>query len=367
MVWLLKSDQLINKLPTLISDVRAGIEAVANQGRINPFVDIYRLVFTLTIRMVGAHELAEDPVLRERFEYYFDLIDRSATPLSAMFPFFPWPAKIQRTYAGFRLYTLLDGIVKKRRKTGKAPNDAVQHLLGRGDGMAEIVYFITGALFAGQLNSGINAAMVLCYLATSPEWLSKVRAEVHRAAAKHGKDPGASILDKLGDLDLEAWESEFPAVQLCLRDSIRLNMPGTFFRKNTGSAPIHTGQGAEVVPPGSFPVYHVADVHMDPAVYAEPDQWDPSRYLPARAEDRKRPHAYLGWGSGRHPCQGMRFAKLEQNIITAYFVAAFDFQLEDEHGTALAKMENGDIQAIANHVPEKPYFLRIQQLGRFSS
>jgi len=32
---------------------------------------------------------------------------------------------------------------------------------------------------------------------------------------------------------------------------------------------------------------------------------------------------------------GMRFAKLENNIITAYFVATFDFHLEDKSGKML--------------------------------
>lgn len=363
MAGLMKSDRLANTLPMLISDVRWAVQAIADKGRIDPFVDIYRLVFTLTIRIVGAHELAEDATLRARFEYYFDLIEKSATPLSVMFPFFPWPATIRRNYAGLRLYLLLDNIVKKRRKTGKAPDDAVQQLLDSGDGMDEIAYFVMGALFAGKLNSGTNAAMVLCYLATSPKWLSQVRAEVHRAAAKHGKDGKASLLEKLDDLGLEAWENEFPVVQLCFRESIRLNLPGTVFRKYTGSEPIPTGHGAEVVPPGSFPIYPIADAHMDPDIYAEPSAWDPTRYLPERAEDKKRPHAYLGWGAGRHPCQGMRFAKLEQSIITAYFVAAFDFQLEDEHGVALTKMEHGDVQAFANSEPKKPYFLRTRRLA----
>jgi hypothetical protein len=29
---------------------------------------------------------------------------------------------------------------------------------------------------------------------------------------------------------------------------------------------------------------------------------DPSRYLPERAEDKKTPYAWVGWGAGRHPC-----------------------------------------------------------------
>lgn len=61
---LMKSDRLTNTLPMLISDVGLAVEVMADTGPINPFVDIYRLVFTLTIRIVGAHELAEDTMLR---------------------------------------------------------------------------------------------------------------------------------------------------------------------------------------------------------------------------------------------------------------------------------------------------------------
>lgn len=31
----------------------------------------------------------------------------------------------------------------------------------------------------------------------------------------------------------------------------------------------------------------------------------------------------MGWGHGRHPCIGMRWAKLQQNIILAYALAMF--------------------------------------------
>jgi cytochrome P450 len=59
--------------------------------------------------------------------------------------------------------------------------------------------------------------------------------------------------------------------------------------------------------------------------------WDPSRYLPDRAEDKKAPNAFVGWGTGRHPCLGMRFAKLESNIITVFFCSMFDFELLNEN------------------------------------
>jgi len=61
----------------------------------------------------------------------------------------------------------------------------------------------------------------------------------------------------------------------------------------------------------------------------------------------------------------MRFAKLEVNIITAFFVAALDFAggLEDETGSRLYEKENGNVNDIANNVPKKPYHLRFMRRG----
>ena len=50
-------------------------------------------------------------------------------------------------------------------------------------------------------------------------------------------------------------------------------------------------------------VYAIDDIHKDDKLYQDPARWDPSRYLPGREEDKKVPHAYVGWGSGLHPCR----------------------------------------------------------------
>lgn len=42
---------------------------------------------------------------------------------------------------------------------------------------------------------------------------------------------------------------------------------------------------------------------MDPQIYKDPHEWDPNRHDKARAEGMATPHAFLGWGSGNHPCR----------------------------------------------------------------
>jgi cytochrome P450 len=46
---------------------------------------------------------------------------------------------------------------------------------------------------------------------------------------------------------------------------------------------------------------------------------------------------WIGWGSGRHPCLGMRLAKLEAVIISVYLVAMFEYELSDKDGRQLAE------------------------------
>ena len=71
-------------------------------------------------------------------------------------------------------------------------------------------------------------------------------------------------------------------------------MIGTAFRKNISGKYIPAGVGDEVIPPNAFVAFTLGDVHLDPEVYKDPTKWDPSRYLPERAEDKQKPLAYIG-------------------------------------------------------------------------
>jgi cytochrome P450 len=361
LAYLLKNEQFRRKLTTLKSDVQEGIEAIKidPSGRTNPFESIYRIVFRLTIRMVGADEIADNPEVLEEALNLFEYIEASATATSIVFPKFPSPAVLKRTYAGARLYMMIENIVSKRAASDEKHDDALQYMLDQGDRSHKIIEFIVGALFAGLLNSGINAAWVLCYLATSSEWFAKAREEVRSTAAKHARDPTAPLRHQLDDVPLEAWEQDFPIVDLCLKDSIRLNLLGTAFRRNISGRDLPTGNGMEVIPADAFVTYATADVHQDPSIYPNPSVWDPARYLPGREEDKKGPHVWLGWGVARHPCLGMRFAKLEQNIITAYFLASFDFDLENEIGRKLSTPATIDQNGHSACKPKDPPYLRV--------
>lgn len=57
-------------------------------------------------------------------------------------------------------------------------------------------------------------------------------------------------------------------------------------------------------------------------------------------------------GIGRHPCPGMRFAKLENIVIVAFFLAYFDeIKVTDGSGKPLTRIPDCDIN---NHGTRKP-------------
>jgi cytochrome P450 len=112
---------------------------------------------------------------------------------------------------------------------------------------------VLGALFAGQLNSGINAAWMLLYLADNDHWHELVREEVESAANRHCTDTSLPLVDRLMQVPMEAWESEFPTIDLILKESIRLQLPGAAFRKNLSGQPIPVNkEGTEVIPADGY-------------------------------------------------------------------------------------------------------------------
>lgn len=219
--------------------------------------------------------------------------------------------------------------------------------------------FVLGALFAGQLNSGINAAWFFVYLATNKEWYKRVQDEVDAALKRH-RDPTkpnqtkAEIFDSL---TVDDWESEFTSIDLTLRECIRLQMVGTAFRHNVGGRDLTISKTTgEIIPRDAYAMYLIDDVHMNPEIYSNPGEFDPARF--ERGEDKKVHFGYLGWGVGRHPCLGMRFAKLEMMIIGAMFVAMFDYEALDGEGNVLKEAPKADRQQFHAHMPSFPLNLR---------
>ncbi|KAJ8603560.1 hypothetical protein MRB53_042103 [Persea americana] len=346
----------------MMKDARDRVQDLADalgssESRItDPFVSMYEAVFQMTMRRFGAQEIADDMSLCRKAEAYYKNISFDAAWTAIVFPWLPSWAAIKRTYNGGRLFMMFKAVADERAKTGRRRDDAMQFLFDQGDQMIDFIRFSIGAIFAGYLNTSVNVANQLCYLAINPDWLEACRAELLQAIAKHSSGSSGSVIDKLQTLPLDAWEKEMPVLYMVLRESIRLNLPGTLFRKNIGDTPVAFGDN--VVPPGAFASFHIATIHQNPDIYTDPLKFDPGRYTPERAEDKKEKYGYVGWGVSRHPCLGKRFAELESKMLLAFFIMRFDFELVDEKGREMRETAPLDLNAHSATKPTRPMLLR---------
>ncbi|KAF9872051.1 cytochrome P450 6A1 [Colletotrichum karsti] len=354
-VRLLRKEQLSKRLASLVNDTNDTTTRLAARadGISDPFEDMYRLVFQLTMRMVGCDEIAEDDALLVQTLRIFESIDAASTATKVMFPWAPTVGHFRRVYSGARMYMILEKVIKARKERGVEGTDALQYLMDQGDSTVEMVAFIVGALFAGLINSGINAAYLLCFLGADEKWYGEVRKEVDGVIAKHRKSADETPEDVLSRFGVEDWEAEFPVIDLGLKETIRHTITGCGFRYNGTGRDIAIGASGEVVPADSYAVYHFDDTHFDESIFEEPNRWDPARFLAPREEDKRDAHAFNGWGAGRHPCLGMRFAKLETYVTTALFVAKFDFHLCDENGKRMDKVPEDSVDR-NKHSASKP-------------
>ena len=168
---------------------------------------------------------------------------------------------------------------------------------------------------------------MLIDLAIHPEWREKCEKEVRDLLAHH-LDPPATLHESLAAVPLSAWEDELPILEACIRESHRTAISSLAIRRNVHEE-IKVCEW--VVGQGDFLVYSQADVHLNPDYYPEPHKYDPGRWLrPDPVPNAIYP--FLGWGAGRHPCTGIRAAKLEMKLILVLFLTSYEFDLVDKDG-----------------------------------
>jgi cytochrome P450 len=88
----------------------------------------------------------------------------------------------------------------------------------------------------------------------------------------------------------------------------------------------------ETLPVGA--IVMISDNFADPTVYADPDKFDPYRYITAREAN---PHSnyhvsltpsHMGFGYGGHACPGRFLASNMMKIAMAFMVVNYDWRVE---------------------------------------
>ncbi|MGQ0618801.1 MAG: cytochrome P450 [Panacagrimonas sp.] len=111
-------------------------------------------------------------------------------------------------------------------------------------------------------------------------------------------------------------------VDWVLREALRLYPPLTIIiRRAIRDCDF---QGWKIPKGTSVTLYPVATQRL-PQWWSDPDDFDPERFSPARAEHRRHPFAWAPFGGGAHMCLGLHFAELQVKAVLYAMLRAAQF------------------------------------------
>ncbi|ATY61066.1 cytochrome P450 6A1 [Cordyceps militaris] len=351
---ILTRERFSESLPSLVTDTDLVFRQLSMSGRAVPLFPVMcRLIYQLMHRVAGIHEVAESDKLLDSSLKHFSSIEK-CTAFQVMFNPWPLPGMLSKLWAAISLHRLVMRVMNERRKTGRVERDTLQLLMDYGEEDLEIVKVswhssllvpgswayhvepqcIISVLFAGLLNTGISSTWLLCYLAENRVWYEQVQAEVDMFVNKNRRTPEESVREILQRVPYNDWDTQFPSISVCLRETLRLGVYQPAYRRNMSGEDVEIPGTNQVIPKESFAFFSMGEVHMDETIYPNASEWEPARHLPGREEGAHRPHEFVGWGSGLHPCVGSKAATLEITVAVVTMVALNEFWLVERNGEA---------------------------------
>lgn len=224
------------------------------------------------------------------------------------------------------------------------PNDAISWLLNHyAPGQAQpdaIVVRILGMNFVA-LHTSTNAFTHALYqLASQPEYIAPLRAEVEEVIAREGWSKSA--MRDMHKIDSFLRESGRVSEGDCLVMNRKVVKDGGY-----------TFSDGTTLPKGTLVSVAMPSVHLNADVYPDPETFDAFRFSRMREEDSMKYQTvstdcdFIPFGHGRHACPGRFFAVNELKAMLAHVVLHYDVQLDGGSRTKPRSEYFGDI-ALAN-------------------
>ena len=154
-------------------------------------------------------------------------------------------------------------------------------------------------LLAGHETTANGLAWMWYLLSAHPEARERMQSEVD-----------AVLGDRTPDADDAA---RLPWTAACFQEAMRLYPPAWILERDA-IGPDEVGGFA--IPRHATVIISPFVVHRNPAVWKDPEVFDPERFLPGSAAGRPR-SAYLPFGAGRRMCVGAGFAMMEGTLLAA--------------------------------------------------
>jgi len=310
---LFRRDKMLHYVDVMQEVVQEWLDDLGNEGEMELTGEIVHLVQQVAGNCFLGRE-ANQQIGQDFWEQYANLAEGLDFVLP---PNLPLPKFIRRDRAKAKMSEILQPIIAERRANPGQYDDFLQDLVMKedqdGQPMSEEIVrnMLVGFMFAGHETTAGQATWTIISLLQHRDYRQLVEEEIERVA------PAGTHIDPQRMLQLDH-------VNWAVREVERLR-PSAELLMRVVKEDIQFGD--YTVPAGWLVQVSQYLGHKLPALFDEPEKFDPLRFAPDRAEDKQHRFALFGFGGGTHKCTGMNFANNEMTIITALLFREFDLEL----------------------------------------
>ncbi len=231
----------------------------------------------------------------------------------------PTPSNLRNRRAIARLDETIFRMIRERRREGVDKGDLLSMLLlardeaessASSDRMDDQqVRDEAMTLFLAGHETTANALSWAFYLLSqNPAAQERMHREID---ALEGATPTLALLERL------------PYTLAVFKEAIRLYPPAYVIGR---LAVRDTTIGGYRVPKRSVVVVGIIGMHRRPSLFADPDRFEPERFLPEREKTIPK-YAYLPFGAGPRICIGNHFALMEGHLLLATLAQRVRFEV----------------------------------------
>ncbi|KAF5446075.1 hypothetical protein F2P56_031734 [Juglans regia] len=297
-------------------NVVSSLNKWTTMGEIEFLTELRKLTFRIIMYIFLSSE--SEPVM-VALEREYTTLNYGVRAMGINLPGFAYHKALK---ARKNLVATFQSIVDERRNQRKklvvlpAKKDMMDALLdvedenGRKLTDEEIIDVLLMYLNAGHESSGHTAMWAAIFLEQHPEYLQKAKAEQEEIVRKR---PPTQI-----GLTLKEFR-EMEYLSKVIDETLRLiTFSLTVFRE----AKMDVNIGGYTIPKGWKVLVWFRSVHLDPEIYVNPKEFNPSRW------DGFTPKAgtFLPFGAGSRLCPGNDLAKLEISIFLHYFLLHYQME-----------------------------------------
>jgi sterol 14alpha-demethylase len=320
--------RLAHYTQVMAAEAQAWLDGLGDRGEFELWDTFEPLVMRIAATVLMG------PEITARIDEFRPLLTDLARGMEFVLPpNLPLPRFYRRDRARRLLTEMLRPVLADRQRHPGAHPDFLQTLVEdaglRAEGAEIQVGMALCTIFTGYITTAAQISWTLAQLLANPEYLSTVRAEL--------------------DAEMEAS----PRLERAFKESVRLRPVMGFYARTT--AEDYDIEGFSV-PRGWLTMLCPAVAHRLPEIFADPDRYDPERFAPGRAEDKKHPHALIGFSGGFYRCPGQAFGTNEAKVLLGALLSQFDLTMPA--GEPAADFELGVTR------PRSPCVIRYQRRSR---